>query len=468
MKVSSQVLTSPIVCQANTEYDLTGTTLERKSRGYCMHIPPGVNGVRIIGDGVLIGGGIDIPNTDGTIIDGPIIRDLFSGDEGGGSCGIRIENFRNSKLLNTRVINAPHTAYWFWKSLHRSVISRNLSDVAGEGFHSFHRGGALSEDVLWEYNECRKSRRHGFELQNYGIMRRWTIRGNKAHDWVTRSDWPGHMAFSLACGQSKGTQGVETDKGPAPYINDDFLVENNVALATGDFLDWLMGKGGADGKQRAAHGSSCAFELMGNFTFRNNYIDGFSHIALLEYTRPGQFSLYKNTYLKPDGFPEPYWDTYTGYEAPPARDDGHTIGKSGSVPVPPAGINGGTPGPIPPQPTMPVITEPAGDKLEVGKEYECKGAGTGTLVWGVDRIGDGAPDIASGSGNGFKFKVPSDSIPGTHTIEVKMRDDKGNAQPKVFALVPPPATTKRTVKNYTIVPGKAIFEFTDGETQVMQ
>lgn len=435
-KFNTATITTPIIAQSNTEYDFTGATITRATRGFCFVIPAGVNGVTVKG-GTFVGGGFDVPDTLGTKIIGPTVRDTFPGAEGGDSMGFRFGHFREGRMELCKVLNVPHTAVWFWSTLHRSIVTRNYLEGCGEGFHSFHRGGVTSEDVQFTFNEVRKCGRHAYELQNYGKMYRWRVANNIAHDWVTRADWPGHMAFSLAVGQSDGMNGVELDKGPPPYINDDFIVEDNVAIADGQWL--------ANGTN-----SSTAFELMGNFTFRRNYCSGWSQVTLSEYTRPNKHSYYDNVYLTTNGA-RPVEATFVGYQGPPSRNDGHYYGRIGDKPVPTNVGPSASPTPLPPDPgptpMPPTLSNPA--KTSTSLTVAATGGTKPYKLSFKTRDGTDTPTVLSSNWDGAAYIIAALNPNWVYTVFATGKDGavaRADYQCLASDPVVPPTAKRKAVK----------------------
>jgi len=126
-----------------------------------------------------------------------------------------------------------------------------------------------------------------------------------------------------------------------------------------------------------------------------------------------------------------------------ARHFGETVSQTTS-PTPPPPPPTSTPPPTPPPTTTSVnINSPAqGTTFTSGQSITAKGSGT-NLVWGIDRIGDGLGDFASGTGSQITFTVPSDST-ASQTIEIKLSGDSGTVKQMhniVLSTSPPPSPT---------------------------
>lgn len=102
----------------------------------------------------------------------------------------------------------------------------------------------------------------------------------------------------------------------------------------------------------------------------------------------------------------------------------HAIG-SASVPAP-------APTPAP-APSTAGITAPAkGALLSPGQQVMAQGVGS-NLAWSIDRIGDGLPDFASGTGSSFSFTVPADADP-SQTIVIKLTGAGGYSASQTHAI----------------------------------
>ena len=73
----------------------------------------------------------------------------------------------------------------------------------------------------------------------------------------------------------------------------------------------------------------------------------------------------------------------------------------------------------------PTITSPAvGTVLATGQQVTAEGRGT-TLSWSIDRIGDGLPAFATGSGSSITFTVPADAT-SSQKIRLLLTGDGGS------------------------------------------
>jgi hypothetical protein len=81
--------------------------------------------------------------------------------------------------------------------------------------------------------------------------------------------------------------------------------------------------------------------------------------------------------------------------------------------------------------TVSITTPPLGTIFSPGQTVTATGTGS-NLVWGIDRIGDGLGDFASGSGSSITFTVPADSTP-SQTIQIKLSGTEGSAD-RTYAI----------------------------------
>jgi hypothetical protein len=81
--------------------------------------------------------------------------------------------------------------------------------------------------------------------------------------------------------------------------------------------------------------------------------------------------------------------------------------------------------------TVSITTPIAGTTFTPGQTVTATGTGS-NLVWGIDRIGDGLPDFASGTGSSITFTVPSDATT-SQTIQIKLSGTEGMAD-RTYAI----------------------------------
>jgi hypothetical protein len=285
------------------------------------------------------GAGFKLEGTKNLTFTENTVKNVTTGDAWVGNGLLILHSMADSTVTRNTFRNIGHRGIYFFNPT-RSKFEDNLFEdcyqpVAG----SFH---TQSENVSFSYNTARGSKRHGIELQNYGVTRGLLVEGNLLEKWADgRPAWSSHMAISAAMGHDSAGM----------------IIRNNVMIADGAIPHML-----ATG---VPHLYFTAIEAMGKgFTIENNHAEGWGWYQLVGHNDP-HWVTRNNTWLGTPRTPVrdrigPYeGDVITpehGWTGGPAVRQGNFLGMVGDRPRPTAGVRGQTPQPPAPPPPAPSPT----------------------------------------------------------------------------------------------------------------
>jgi hypothetical protein len=349
------------------------------------------------------------------------------------SHAIRCVQLRDSTIIGDfKDMLKADTCIEGWDAL-RCTFSNGKFVNVHEGIHFTWFSPSQLWDCYFDKNIIDGIRRHGIELQRFA--RKISVKRNHISRRLANG-----IGLSIATGGDGGYEGTQ-----------DIEVDDNVVDNTGFPMP---------------DPSQCmGIELMGRAKCRNNFIVNGGQGIAITYNPPNtevtgnRFKgMPKNWCIVADP-PRDKYITPIGLET-------NDYDYDGAIPTAEQ-TTGGTVPPIPPtpEPDVPVILTPTDGKLEIGKQYECTGSGTAPLNWGIDRLGDGLADFASGTGASFKFTVPADSLE-TQQIEIKLRDFTGASTSKKYPLVKPTAPTPSA--DDPVVGVDSVVRYKSGKTQVFK